>query len=205
MNPNEYQQLALTTEADQQVIYHRIVTLGVKAVRLDIGSRGLADDAGEVNGVIKKYIEYGQPLDTAHLLEECGDCLWRICQVLAAADFTLEQCMQANLAKLKVRYEDGYSDEQAAEENRDRAAEKEVMYVRPRPSETATRPRETLIRQTGQGWAEPPEDSPPSFIEYRYKTNPFDVARQVADVYTEGQNRKMAMKFIDEQEARANG
>lgn len=203
MNPNEYQQLALSTEADQEKILNRLYRMGTQGIRLDNGGRGLADDAGEVNGVIKRYIEYGEPLDTAGLLEECGDCLWRICQVLAAAGLTLEQCMDANLAKLKVRYQGEYADKKAWEANRNRSAERKELCNQA----GAGYERSTQLEQTGQGWAEPIEISsePPSFVVYQYRTNPFDVARQVADCFVQGSDRERAMKYISEQEAKANG
>lgn len=128
MDARTYQSVALKTMADQQKILDRLVGLGPLAMQLDNGARGLADDAGEVSGVIKKHIEYGQPLDVTHLMEELGDCFWRIAQICDAAGITFEEIWEANYLKLnKVRYKDGYSDEAAKEENRDRAAERVVM------------------------------------------------------------------------------
>lgn len=175
MTPNEYQKLAISTQADQTVILNRLYSdpeYGPRAMQLDNAARGLADDSGEVSGCIKKWIEYGQPLDLVNLKEEVGDCLWRIIQVCDAAGFTLEDVMVANLEKLKVRYKDGYSDAQAAEENRDRIAEREVISsrtVRVGQGISQVSSYEQAIAlekqldtpfQTGQGWAEPPEELP---------------------------------------------
>lgn len=119
VTPNEYQRLALRTEADQQNILDRLVTLGPQAMRLDNAARGLAGDAGEVSSAVMKYIEYGRPLDVVNVVEEVGDCLWRLAQVCEATGLTLEECMRANLRKLAARYPDKYTDERAADRDRD--------------------------------------------------------------------------------------
>lgn len=127
MTPDEYQELALRKEADQETIHRRIRDLGPNAVRLDNGHRGLSDEVGEIAAIVKRHIEYGRPLDLGGLLEEVGDCLWRLAQIARAGGFTLSQAMEANLKKLDIRYEGGYTDHRAAEENRDRSAEAAVV------------------------------------------------------------------------------
>lgn len=124
MIPNEYQGMALRTEADAATILRRMT---LQDMRLDNAARGLAGDAGEISTCVQKHIEYGQPLDRTNLLEEVGDCLWRLAQLCDAADFTLEQAMVANLAKLRARYPNQYSDVLAAEEGRDRVAERTAI------------------------------------------------------------------------------
>lgn len=129
MDPLEYQRLALSKEADQNNLHSWYHGLGSNATRLANAARGLADDSGEVSGVIKKWLEYQQPLDVGHLIEEVGDCLWRLAQVAAGGGFTLAEAMAANLAKLDVRYgTDGKcTPELAAEKARDRTAEAEAI------------------------------------------------------------------------------
>lgn len=118
----------MRTEADQSVILTRLVGLGPNAMRLDNAARGLCDEVGEVNNVVKKYIEYGQPLDTTNLKEEVGDCLWRLAQICKAGGFSLKDAMEANIKKLVVRYPSRYSDVLAEEDNRDRRMEKEAVF-----------------------------------------------------------------------------
>lgn len=125
MTTSEYEQLAMRTEADQALILNRLCHLGNNAMRLDNAARGLAGDAGEVSSAVMKYIEYGRELDKVNLLEEVGDCLWRLAQVCKAAGFTLEQAMEANVRKLAARYPDRYTDERAAV--RDREAERSAV------------------------------------------------------------------------------
>lgn len=127
MNPEEYQKLAMRTEADQRKILTRLWSLGPDAMRLDNAARGLSDECGEVSSAVKKFIEYGQPLDRENLLEEVGDCLWRLAQVCEAAGFTLSEAMEGNIAKLDARYPEKYTDVRAAESGRDRKKEAEAV------------------------------------------------------------------------------
>lgn len=126
MTTAEYSEKALRTEADQTKILERLYReLGPSAMRLDNAARGLAGDAGEVSSAVMKFIEYGRPLDKTNLIEEVGDCLWRLNQVCAAAGFTMEEAMVANIAKLAARYPDKYTDDKAA--NRDKDAERAAI------------------------------------------------------------------------------
>jgi len=130
MDAKEYQELAMATEADQWQIRDRILRVSLnntKMIRLDTAARGLAGDVGEVCTCVQKYIEYGQELDEINLKEEVGDCLWRLAQICKALGINLEDVMISNIEKLKVRYPDKYSDEKAAEENRNREAERDAL------------------------------------------------------------------------------
>lgn len=172
MLPNEYQKLAIRSQADQAVILHRLSCLGPKAMQADNAYRGLCNDIGELGDPIKKWIEYGQELNIfgkGGIKEETGDVLWRLAQLLDAVGLTLEECMEANIQKLKIRYPDGYSDFNAAEENRDRDKE-QTAYAESvvpamkhdyHPSVTICRgpgPEPEKRYQTGQGFAEPPQE-----------------------------------------------
>lgn len=127
MRGHEYQKLAMRTMADQEAIRQRIYTLGPKAVQLDSALRGLMDEVGEIANAVKKYIEYGQPLDENNLLEEAGDVFWRTAQLLDAIGMTVEEAMNSNIAKLQKRYPMQYSDELAEESNRKRQEERAVV------------------------------------------------------------------------------
>lgn len=126
MTLDEYSEKALRTEADQEKILRRLYSeLGPQAMRLDNAARGLAGDAGEVSSAVMKYIEYGRALDRVNLLEEVGDCLWRLNQVCVAAGLSLQEAMEANIRKLQARYPDKYTD--AASANRDKEAERKAL------------------------------------------------------------------------------
>lgn len=125
MTPNEYMELALSKEADQEKIRRRVAAYGTQATRLENGLRGLTNEVGELADVVKGWLEYGRPLDTSNVLEECGDVLWRTSQILRAVGMTLEQAMGANLRKLSIRYEGRCTDEEA--NNRNLEAEREAL------------------------------------------------------------------------------
>jgi len=148
MDLKTYQDQALTTMADQYGIHQRLVSLGPQAVQLNNGLTGLTNEVGEIADVVKAYIEYGRPLQIdgkGGLREEVGDALWRLSQICDAAGLTMEECAEANLVKLGIRYEDGFTDEKA--NNRDLIKEGEAL------GETRYD-----LTQTGQGWSEPPEE-----------------------------------------------
>lgn len=125
MTPNEYMDRALAKEADQQEIHIWVAKQGPNATRLNNACRGLADDCGELNGAAKKWLEYQQPLDKANVIEEIGDCLWRLAQACKAVGVTMEEVMVANLRKLEeVRYKDTICNpHDAKESSRDRKLE----------------------------------------------------------------------------------
>lgn len=174
MNANEYQWTALRTMADQETILrrnlHGLDKSGsrqpldpVKLTQLNNAARGMAGDVGEVNTCIQQALEYGRQLNLVNLKEELGDVLWRIVQACDAVGFTLEEVMQANVAKLLKRYPDKYTDFLADEDNRNREAEFQALKADARDMQT-TIPLISGMKvvaplfQNGQGHAEPVEE-----------------------------------------------
>lgn len=159
MDAKTYQECALRTMADQEVILKRVSTTDMQLIN---GVIGLSNEAGELCDAIKRHVEYGKPRDRANIKEEVGDCFWRLRQICDAVGLTFEECMQANIDKLAIRYPKEFSDIQAHEENRDRAAEREVMTSNIAGlGEGSDRLPENWDKdhytQNGQGWAEPEE------------------------------------------------
>lgn len=75
---------------------------------------GVAGEAGELLDAIKKHVVYGKPLDLANVVEELGDLEFYMQQLRNNLGLTREECLQANVAKLSVRYAAGaYTDQQA--------------------------------------------------------------------------------------------
>ena len=72
---------------------------------------GLANEAGEVAGKIKKiFRDKGGVISAADrdaLKDELGDVLWYFTQICTELDLTLEEVAQANLTKLFSRLERG--------------------------------------------------------------------------------------------------
>lgn len=68
---------------------------------------GLAEEAGEVLGIIKHHLYRGEKLDLGKLEGELGDILWYISALAGASGLSLEQIAMSNRDKLKKRYPDG--------------------------------------------------------------------------------------------------
>lgn len=133
MNPNEYQRLAVRTECDQEKSMERMCPGEVgedtttDPIRLNHAVLGLAGEVGELASAVEKWIYYGQGLDATNVLEEIGDCLWYLAQACNVLEADMGDVMQSNIDKLRKRYPDKYTNEHAAEKNRDRVAEREVL------------------------------------------------------------------------------
>jgi len=82
--------------------------------RLLDASAGLAEEAGEVLGLVRKHLFMHHDLDTARLRTELGDALWCLTAAAGALGLSLEDVAAANLAKLRRRYPGGYSDDASA-------------------------------------------------------------------------------------------
>lgn len=127
MNPNEYQNLAEQTEC-RGVKHVLDVLAGIpQPIRLFHAALGLSTEVGEFNDMLKKWIYYQQELDQTNLEEELGDILWYVALACNALEVSLEDVMEKNIAKLKARYPGKYTDFLAAEENRDRDAERKSL------------------------------------------------------------------------------
>ncbi|MHB0948000.1 MAG: nucleoside triphosphate pyrophosphohydrolase family protein [Gemmatimonadaceae bacterium] len=78
--------------------------------RLLDAAAGLAEEGGEVLGLVRKHLFMGHALDRDRLATELGDALWCLAMTARAAGLTLDAVAERNLAKLRVRYPEGYSD-----------------------------------------------------------------------------------------------
>lgn len=99
MQLNEYQERALKT-----AIYPAETALTYTVL-------GLASEAGEVAGKLKKLIRDGDgeltPRVVGQLAAEAGDALWYLAAVADALGLTLNQIAEYNLAKLGDRQQRG--------------------------------------------------------------------------------------------------
>ena len=82
--------------------------------RLVDAAAGLAEEAGEALGLVRKHVFMHHELDVARLTSELGDALWCLTAAASALGVSLEDVAAANLVKLRRRYPDGYSDEASA-------------------------------------------------------------------------------------------
>lgn len=114
MTPDEYQRLSNRTAP----IYYENMKSRVqfKAIQEIIHAKlGIDSESGELADTIKKCLIYNQSFDVENIVEECGDILWYIALMLKACDCTIEQCMQRNIDKLKIRYPEKFSEQDALE------------------------------------------------------------------------------------------
>lgn len=86
---------------------------------------GLSDETGEFNSAIKSNLIYGKPADEINLVEELGDAAWFINLGALSVGLPLEVVLLANIAKLNVRYAEGYSDAKAL--GRDKEMERDAI------------------------------------------------------------------------------
>jgi NTP pyrophosphatase (non-canonical NTP hydrolase) len=101
MTLNEYQEGAARTGN------------GVSSTKegLSLVGLGITGEAGEVADLIKKHLHHGHELDAGKLIKEAGDVLWYISLLATVLGVTMEDIGEANLAKLRKRYPNGFSHE----------------------------------------------------------------------------------------------
>ena len=85
--------------------------------RLLDAAAGLAEESGEVLGLVRKHAYQGRPLDREQLAMELGDALWCLTLTAQSAGVTLGDVAARNVAKLQARYPAGYSDAASRERN----------------------------------------------------------------------------------------
>ena len=77
--------------------------------RLLDAAAGLAEEAGEVLGLVRKHVMQQRPLDRITVVEELGDALWCLAIVADTLGVTLSHVARANEAKLRDRHPEGFS------------------------------------------------------------------------------------------------
>jgi len=97
----------------------------VRNQRLLHAGIGLATEAGEFLDALKKHVFYGKELDTVNLSEEMGDIFWYCALIADELKIDFSQVMDTNIAKLKARYGDKFSEDKA--ENRDLKTERTIL------------------------------------------------------------------------------
>ena len=76
--------------------------------RLLDASAGLAEEAAEVLGLIRKRAFQGKEVDQARLTEELGDVLWCLAVAAHSVGVSLSEVAAANQEKLARRHPDGF-------------------------------------------------------------------------------------------------
>jgi NTP pyrophosphatase (non-canonical NTP hydrolase) len=126
MDNKTYQKSALrTNNPDYPQVSGRLVGSEVngapsKIIDLIHASMGLVTEAGEFQDMLKKHLYYGRELDEVNLKEEIGDMLWYCAIALEALDADFESVMQTNINKLRARYPEKFTEENANTRDLDR-------------------------------------------------------------------------------------
>lgn len=124
MDSKEYVQNALVTEsANFEAIAGRMGS--PESIRLLHAAIGLATESGEIQDQLKKAIFYGKPLDKVNLAEELGDVFWYMAIMSDALQVSFAEIMAKNIAKLKARYGDKFTENAAL--HRDIPAERAIL------------------------------------------------------------------------------
>lgn len=81
---------------------------------------GLVTEAGELADVFKKNLAYNKNIDWVNVQEEIGDLLWYVAGLCNINGFNLEKILQNNIDKLKSRYPEKFTSENAINRNLDK-------------------------------------------------------------------------------------
>lgn len=93
--------------------------------RLLHASMGVCTEAGELQDSLKRQLFYMKELDLTNVAEEVGDILWYCAIALDAVGSSFEEAFERNIAKLRARYPDKFTEDKAI--NRDLAAERRAL------------------------------------------------------------------------------
>ena len=86
--------------------------------RLLDASAGLAEEAAEVLGLVRKRVFQRRDVDRDRLTEELGDVLWCLAVAADALGISLSRVAEANEAKLRQRHPDGFKSSPIGEQVR---------------------------------------------------------------------------------------
>jgi NTP pyrophosphatase (non-canonical NTP hydrolase) len=86
---------------------------------------GIQTEAAELSDIVKKNLAYQKPIDWANFKEELGDLMWYIANLMNIHGLDSEDIFTRNIEKLKVRYPNGFTTDQAI--SRDLPAERATL------------------------------------------------------------------------------
>lgn len=97
-----------TLDAYQQSATRTINPALTEDHRLLDAAAGLAEEAGEVLGHIRKHVMQRRPLDRDAVVKELGDVLWCLAIVSATLGVSLSEVASVNEEKLRARHPAGF-------------------------------------------------------------------------------------------------
>ena len=96
-----------------------------QTARLLHAGMGCVTESGELMDQLKRHIVYGKPIDLVNFQEELGDMLWYIQLACLVMGVTLEELLEQNMRKLRVRFGDKFDFGKVLD--RDLAAERQAL------------------------------------------------------------------------------
>lgn len=84
-----------------------------RVIRYLHAAMGICTESGELMDALKKHLIYGKPIDETNVNEEVGDLFWYVAILADAYEFTFEDSMEKNIAKLKARYPNRFNEKDA--------------------------------------------------------------------------------------------
>ena len=93
------------------------------------GIIGAATECGELLEALSLALRDGSELDAVNIKEETGDVFWYLAILAKSQGFTFEECQETNIAKLRKRFPDKFTEYDAL--NRDLNAERNVLENKP--------------------------------------------------------------------------
>lgn len=125
MNAKEYVQNALRTEPKKYLFG----PTGDVTPRIEHAVMGIVTEAGELMDRVKRTKIYGEELDRVNLVEEAGGVFWYLAVLCDAIGVSFEEVWERNIAKLRARFPEKYSHENAL--NRDLKQERAILEETP--------------------------------------------------------------------------
>ena len=114
---NEHEQLVRRLTKPGQDIADEMTARSAHLLHMVLG---LSGEAGELVDAVKKHAVYGQPLDTANVVEELGDIEFYLAGLRDELRLDREAILKHNIAKLNQRYVSGIFSNGEAKERADK-------------------------------------------------------------------------------------
>lgn len=80
-------------------------------------SLGLTTEAAEIADVFKKKLAYNKDIDWVNIKEELGDLMFYVVNMCNINNWNIEDILENNINKLKVRYPDKFTENNALNRN----------------------------------------------------------------------------------------
>lgn len=71
----------------------------------------LAEEVGEISGMVAKHVYHGKEFDVENYKEELGDILWYVAAAAKQLDMTLSEIASYNITKLRKRHGEKYNEQ----------------------------------------------------------------------------------------------